>query len=397
MNLLIRQAIIIGSNSKKAQDVLINNGVIEKIADKIDQTASQVIEGEGLYISAGFVDLQGFSADPGFEEREDLNTFSKAAAKGGFTTCVVMPSTLPKVNNKAQVNYIVNKSKNLITNIVPAGNITAPDDDNNLAELYDMYLASAKVFTNDKKTIRETGLMSRALQYAKGFGGLIYSFPFDDSFLFDAYVNESANTMLLGLKGLAPHTETLILERDITLATYHDVKLHVINLSCKESVDIIRKAKAKGLKVTASVAAHQLYFSDDSLKTFNSNQKVLPPYRGESDRLALIEGLKDGTIDSIISDHRPENIERKKLELDYAAFGIASLETSFSTAFSVLENVITLEKLIALFTTNPAQILGEKITPIAENELANITVLVQKKKLCLTKKLLLPSLKTIPL
>jgi dihydroorotase len=386
MNLLIRQAIILGSDSKKAQDVLIKNGVIEKIADKIEQSATHTIEGEGLYISSGFVDLQGFSADPGFEEREDLHTFSKAAAKGGFSTCVVMPSTLPKVNNKAQVNYIVNKSKGLITNIIPSGSITAPDDENNLAELFDMYLAGAKVFTNDKKTIRETGLMSRALQYVKGFGGLVYSFPFDDSFLFDAYVNESANTMLLGLKGLAPHTETLILERDITLAAYHDVRLHVINLSCKESVDIIRKTKAKGLKITASVAAHQLFFNDESLKTFNSNQKVLPPYRGESDRLALIEGLKDGTIDSIISDHRPENIERKKLELDYAAFGIASLETTFSTAFTVLEKEMSIDKIVALFTSNPAQILGEKTTPIAEKELANITVFSTKEETFLEEK-----------
>lgn len=379
MNILIRQATILGGKQTKAQDVFVNEGIIEKIADYIDIQADVEISGEDLYLCAGFVDMQGFTADPGFEEREDLNTFSKAAALGGFTTCVVMPSTMPVVNNKAQVEYVINKSLALISNIIPAGNITAAGDDNNLSELYDMYLAGAKVFTNDKKTISETGLMSRALQYNKGIGGVIYSFPFDDSFLFDAYVNESADTMLLGLKGLPPHTETLILERDITLTKYHDVPLHVVNISSKESVEIIKKAKAEGLKITVSVAAHQLYFNDTALKTFDSNHKVLPPYRGESDRKALIKAVEEGIIDCIISDHRPQNIERKKLELDHAAFGISSLQTTFSTLVSAFEGKISAEKVYELLVTNPRMILGLETPKIVENTNAEITVFSLKE------------------
>lgn len=365
MNFYIKSATLIDSanalNGKKVF-VLIENGNISQISETALNVSAncQTIEMENLHISNGWFDLRNNLNDPGLEHKEDISSGCKAAAYGGFTSIASTSASNPVADNKSIVEYILNKSKNEIVNVFPLGCVSEKREGKNIAEMYDMHLAGAVAFSDNKKTIEDSGLLYRSLLYAKGFNATIMQFAEDKGIARDGKVNEGEVSTKLGLKGIPHLAEEVMIMRDIFIAEYVDAPIHFMAVSSAKSVDLIREAKKRGAKVTCDINAHQLFFTDEKLVEFDSNYKVKPPFRTQNDIDALINGLKDGTIDAICSDHTPQEVEAKVKEFDLADFGIIASETAFSSAHSVLKNHLSLNKIIDLFTANPRKIVGLK-------------------------------------
>lgn len=377
MKLLIKSAQIVCKGhplNGKITDILIENGVITSISNNIDSKDAEVFKSENLHVSLGWMDMRANFSDPGFEHREDLSSGIKAAAKGGYTAVALVPSTNPPVHSKSQVEYILKNTQGSVTQVFPMACISQNREGKDMSEMYDMKLAGAVAFTDDKRPIENAGLLLRALQYNKIFNGLVINFAEDKSISGDGKVNEGVTSTKLGLKGIPALAEELMIERDIYLAEYADAPLHFTCISAARSVAIIKKAQQKGLKITADVAAHNLYFDDSVLEMFDSNYKVKPPYRTQADIAALIEGIKDGSIAVICSDHTPLEIEMKDREFDHAGFGIIALQTAFATANAALKNKVKLEDWLETITRNPRKILGIEIPEIKEGAKANLTL-----------------------
>ncbi len=374
----IIKAKIIDSKSPfngKVKSILIENGVIRKIGDSIPAgKGDKVIEGKGLCVSGGWFDMKVNFREPGHEYKEDLMSGCKAAVAGGFTGVLLMPSVSPPVQSKSDIEFITTKTKDQPVSVHVAGALSQDLEGKDLTEMYDMFLAGSKAYTDDKHAVNDAGLMMRALLYSKNFGGLIISFPEDKHVAGKGMVNESAETIKLGLKGIPGIAEELMISRDLKLADYCDARIHFSGISTKESVQLIREAKKKGMKITAEVFAHHLVLDDSSLKEFNTNLKVKPPLRGRKDIDALIKGVADGTIDTISSDHSPEDVETKHTEFDHAAYGMIGLETCFAAANTALHKKVSLENIIECLVDKPRQILGLDIPEIKEGAAADLTV-----------------------
>ncbi|MFP5470188.1 MAG: dihydroorotase [Bacteroidia bacterium] len=377
MNILIKQATIVDKNSpynNSKKDILIKDGIITSIKDKISEKADHEISHPDLHVSIGWFDFRANFQDPGYEFKEDLHSGMEAAKKGGFTGVMLTSDTLPPVSNKSSVEYIVNKTKGNIVDVYPTGTVSHNLKGVDLSEMHDMKEAGAIAFSDSKQPVTDSGLMSRALLYAKNIDGFIMSFPLDKYLAGSAQVNESKNTTLLGLKGISNLAEELMVHRDLFLAKYHDTKIHIGPISCKESVELIKRAKKDGINVTCEVAIHNLIYTDEALNDFDSNFKLMPPLRSEDDRQALIQGLIDGTIDVISSDHTPEDTEHKDLEFDYANYGSTSLETFFGALNTLTKDLIPLDFLLTKFTVNPRSILQLDVPIVKEGFGANLTL-----------------------
>lgn len=376
MNTLIKKAKIIDSKSSfkgKTMDILMEDGVIKKITENISEKSDETIEEENLHVSIGWIDMFASFCDPGYEHKESLETGIAAAKFGGFTSVAITPDTTPVMSTKSQIEYVRNKASKLNYEIIPYGSISQNLDGENISEFYDMYTSGAKGFTDVFKPV-SSDLLSRALLYSKDSGGVILSFPSDKSLSKNGIMHEGIESTKLGLKGIPSLAEEIQIIRDLKLAEFNDSKIHFINVSTAEGVNAIREAKKKGIKVTAQVAASHLLLKDSSLSGFDSNHKVLPPFRTEQHISALIEGLKDGTIDCIVSSHIPQDIESKQVELSHAEFGIIGLETAFASARTATNGKIDLETLINKFTYTPREILGIELPKIQEGEKANLTL-----------------------
>ena len=373
MNLLIKSATIVDPNSpfdQKVADILIQNGTITKIASSITSDDT-VFDAQGKHVSPGFFDLNCNIGELGFETKETLETGTRAAAAGGFTGVALMPNTQPPVHSKAEVEYLCNRAKNTLVDVYPLGTISHKREGKDMSEMYDMYLSGAKAFTDGNRPVQDAGLMERALLYTKGFNALVFSYPEDTAIAGKAKVNEGEVSTMLGMKGIPSLAEELMIARDLYLAEYTDSRIHFSTISTYRSVDLIREAKAKGVEVTCDVAAHHLVLTDEELKGFDSQYKVKPPLRIQSDVDALIEGLKDGTIDAIVSQHTPHEIEFKDVEFEVAEFGIVGLQTAFSLA---LKAGLDINTIINKISVNPRKILGIDATNIAEGQKANLVV-----------------------
>jgi dihydroorotase len=248
---------------------------------------------------------------------------------------------------------------------------------NELAELYDMKITGAVAYSDGTHSIQQAGLMSRALLYAKGFGGLIMAFPEDDSIAADSKMNEGEVSTYLGMKGIPNLAESVMISRDLFLAEYNESPIHFSTISTEEGVDLIKKAKAKGIKVTCDVAAHNLVFTDEDVKGFDSNYKVSPPLRTKKDVKALIKGLKDGVIDAVVSQHTPQEIEFKQVEFQIAKNGIIAAQTVLPL---LLKAGLTVETIVEKLAINPRKVLGLDIPVIAEGEEANLVLFSPSKK-----------------
>ncbi|MFD1294319.1 dihydroorotase family protein [Lutibacter holmesii] len=374
MILLLKSATIIDKTSpfhQQIKDVLIENGKITKISDTIENTNNiKEINLKNLHISQGWFDTSVCFGEPGYEERETIENGLNTAAKSGFTAVAVNSNTFPIADNKATIQYIKNKSYGFATDLYPFGALTKGYESKDIAELFDMKNYGAIAFGDYKKPISNANLMKIALQYTQNFDGLVMSFPQDNSIAQNGLVNEEENSTKLGLKGIPALAEEMQIARDLFILEYTGGKLHIPTISTAKSVNLIKEAKKKGLNVSCSVAAHHLALTDSELKEFNSNTKVLPPLRTERDTEALINGVNEGVIDMITSDHNPIDIEHKKVEYRNAKFGTIGLES----LFGALNNILDTEVLIDCLTTKPKQVFNIESSSIQEGELANLTL-----------------------
>jgi len=375
MSLLIKGITIADANSEfngKTCDVRVEKGTIVEIGAALsNQKSETVFEGHGAILSPGFFDLNCVFGDPGLETKEDIQTGTAAAAAGGFTGIAIMPNTKPVVHSKGEVAYILNRAKGNLVDVHPIGAISQNLEGKELAEMFDMKQAGAVAFAEAGKAIADDGFMSRALQYALGFDGLLFTHPENKALVGKAQVNESATTILLGMKGIPALAEEMQVSRDIFLAQYHNAPIHISNISTSGSVALIKKAKKEGVKVTCDVAAHQLVFTEELLNDFDSNYKVKPPLRSKADNKALIAGLKEGTIDAISSQHRPYEIEFKNVEFEIANYGIIALQTVLPLLLQAgLDTALIVDKLAVA----PRRLLKLAVPQIKVGAAANFTV-----------------------
>ncbi len=373
MNILIKSAQIIDPNSsfhQQKKDILIQNGIIKKIDDSISiKEDCTEINLENLHVSNGWFDTSVSFGEPGYEDTETLANGLIVAGKSGFTDIAVQPDTQPINDQKSIVQFIKNYAINHPVNLHPIGALTQKSKGEEMAELFDMQQNGAIAFGDYKKSIN-ANLLKIALLYAQNFDGLIMSFPKEDSVAQQGVANEGVNATKLGLKGIPNLAEELQIARDLFLLEYTGGKLHIPTISTSKSVDLIRDAKRKGLAVSCSVAIHNLVLTDAELQEFDSVFKVNPPLRTEADRLALVKGVEDGTIDIITSDHCPINIEDKKVPFSDAKDGTIGLES----AFSVLATIFDKELIIKCIEENPKQIFGIEKTIIEEGEKAKLSL-----------------------
>lgn len=351
MNILLKSATIINSATPtihlKKRDIHIKNGIIEKIAQKIDKPAGcKELRLENLHVSIGWFDSSVSFGEPGFEERETLTNGLATAAKSGFTDIVLNTNTEPAPDSGSEISFFKEKSKGVACNLYPMGCLTMERSGERLAELFDMHQAKAVAFSDYKRSIANGNLLKIALQYGQNFDGLVLSFPQDTQVVGKGVMNEGEVSVNLGLKGIPNLAEELQLARDIYLLEYAGGKLHVPTISTANAVKLIAEAKKKGLDISCSVSIHHLFFTDEMLKEFDSNYKVTPPLRAKHDVKALLKGLQNGIIDFVTTDHKPVAIEDKRLEFDNAASGTIGLES----AFGALNQIMPAEDSISLLT-----------------------------------------------
>lgn len=384
MNILIKSATIIDPKSEfhnTTQDILIENGVILKIANTIDNSNNyQEISLENLYISQGWFDSSVCFGEPGYEERETIANGLKTAAASGFTSVALNANTNPVLDSNSDITFVKAKAANHAVSLLPIGALTVSSKGEDLAELFDMHSAGAVAFYDFKKPVSNPNLMKIALQYANNFDGLVFSFPQERKVSGHGVMNENVTSTTLGLKGIPALSEDLQVARDLFLLEYTGGKLHIPTISTATSVELVRQAKDKQLDVTCSVAIHNLYFTDEVLTDFNTHFKVLPPLRTQTDITALIEGLKDGTIDMVTSDHTPIDIEQKKIEFDHAAYGAIGLES----AFGALQTLFSTEDTIALLTQGKSR-FGIEHHPIQVGSKVNMTLFNPEKTYTFSK------------
>lgn len=377
MQLLIKNAVIIDPASKfngEKANIFIKKGKIERIGGQLKAEGVKEFDAKGACISPGWVDLGTQVGDPGYEHREDLRSAATAATAGGFTTLAILPNTDPAIHSKSEVLYLRNSSQRSLVEFLPIGAVSENCKGKDITEMYDMRAAGAVAFSDGKYPVQDSGLMMRALQYVQPFGGVIINHPSDDFLAHGGQVHEGSVSTSLGLRGVPSMAEELMVKRDIYLAEYTGSRLHLQNISTAGAVKLIREAKAKGLKVTASVAVMNLACDESAVQDFDSNFKVLPPLRSQSDIDALIDGLRDGTIDCVTSNHTPLETEAKDLEFFFADFGAIGLETAFALGWTALRGKVALENFIKKFTTGPRRVLGLPPVTIAEGEVANLTL-----------------------
>ncbi|PWT77279.1 MAG: dihydroorotase [Bacteroidetes bacterium] len=376
MKILIQQACILDTQSshhRAVKDILVEKGIIQEIGDRLSVDADQKIDGNGVFVSPGWVDVFSNFADPGYEFKETLETGAQAAAGGGYTDVFVIPNTKPPIDTKAQVEYIRQKTKSLPVNVWPIGAITKSLEGRELAEMYDMHSSGAVAFGDGILPIQSAGLLLKALQYVKSFNGVVMQIPDDKSIGANGLINEGIISTQLGLPGKPMMAEELIIARDIKLAGYTSSKIHFTGISSPRSLDYIRRAKDSGLEVTCSVTPYHLSFTDRDLVEYDTNLKVYPPLRTQTAVEALRQGVLDGTIDCIATHHLPHEFDSKVLEFEYAKFGMTGLETSYAVLKWVFTG-ITEERVVELLSTSARKIFSLANPKIEKGQRACLTL-----------------------
>lgn len=390
MDIIIRSARVIHPGSKhhnKVVDILISNGKVKKIAAKItDAPKAKEVRSKNLHVSLGWVDMNVNFYDPGYEQKETVESGCRAAAAGGFTHVCVMPVTAPVTQTKAQIDYLLNKSFDNIVSVHPVGALTHDLAGHDLADMYDMYTSGAVAFSDGLRPSPSAGMIERALLYVRAFDGLIMVHSEDKSISKNGVMNEGIVSTRLGLPGAPALAEEIAVSRDLYLLDYTQSKLHLLDVSVRGSVALIRAAKKKKLKLSASVNAYSVLLDESTVGQYDTNYKLNPHLRGKDDISALIKGIEDGTIDTITSQHNPQDEECKRLEFDKADYGMIGLETSYAVSNTALAGKVDATKMAELFSLNAREILGLPVSGIAEGEDADLTLFDPDIKWTFTEK-----------
>ena len=382
--LLLKGGRIIDPFSKKTfvGDLLVENGAISKIANSIPSRGKDfnIIDCKGLVVTHGFCDIHVHFREPGREDKENLSSGSFAALAGGFTQVCTMPNTDPVIDSPEHIYYIASKSKNLPIDIFPIGAVSKDSEGKHLTEMMLMKKNGAIAFTDDGIPIQNPQFMKLALTYAKMVDLPILNHAEDIYLRNDGVMNAGKTSSNLGLKGNTSLAEAIMVYRDLLLASSLDAKLHMLHVSTKEAVDLIKKFKSKN--ITSEVSPHHLYFSDEDIDAFNTNLKVGPPIRGKADRKKLIEAIKSGVIDCIATDHAPHTLEDKETTFNDAEFGMIGLESCFGVVNKVLvkDNGMSLKSLIEKLTVNPRKIMNIDRDLFEVGKKAQITIIDPNEK-----------------
>ncbi len=362
----------------KRADLLLEGNKIVKIAEKIRREADyKVIDAKGKTVLAGIIDIHVHLREPGFEGKEDIESGSKAAVAGGVTQVCCMPNTDPVCDNAVVIKYILSRAAEVnLCKVKPIGAITKGEKGEALAEIGKMAQAGAVAVSDDGRSVMNSLIMRLGMEYASGFNLKCLCHCEDINLVDGGVVNEGKNSTLTGLKSSPRAAEDIMIARDISLAESLGVPVHICHVSTYSGVDIIRSAKKRGVKVTAETCPHYFILTDDIITDFDTFTKVNPPVREEKDRLAIIEGLKDGTLDCIVTDHAPHSKKDKEVEYNLAAFGMSGIETSFALSYTYLvkSGIMSLSELSRLMSANPAKTLGLEGGEIAEGAVADLAI-----------------------
>jgi dihydroorotase len=325
----------------------------------------------------GLIDMHVHLREPGREDEETIESGSYAAAAGGFTAVCPMPNTQPPIDNRGLVEFIKKQSSRLLVDVFPIAAVTREQKGEELTEMADLIDAGAVGFSDDGRPVEKAGVLRRALEYAGMFGHPIIDHCEDRTLSECGVMNEGFVSALLGLRSIPPLSEEVAVARDLLIAEYTKGPLHIAHISTERAVRLIREAKKRGLRVTAETCPHYLVLTDEAVRSFDTNTKMNPPLRTAADQLALLDGLRDGTIDVIATDHAPHSIEEKETEYDAAAFGIVGLETAVGLIMTHLveKGILTVDEMIAKMSVNPRRILNIPEVRIQKGEQANLTVL----------------------
>lgn len=376
--MIIQNGNVVFKDTVEKKDIRIADGKIEKIAETIaPEKGEAVIDAAGLHVFPGLIDMHVHLREPGFEYKEDIESGSRAAVKGGFTQVCCMPNTQPVADNKVVISYIRHRGEEAgLCKIRPIGAITKGENGEQLADIGEMKKAGAVAISDDGKAVASSRLMRLAMEYASGFGMKCLCHCEDKELADGGVVNEGYNSTLAGLKGIPRAAEDVSIARELCLAESLGVPVHICHVSTYSGVRLIRDAKRAGVKVTAETCPHYFAATDDLITGFDTNTKVNPPIREERDRVAIIEGLKDGTLDAIVTDHAPHHANDKDVEYNLAAFGISGIETSFAFAITYLykAGALTLSEIADKMSRNPSDILNLGGGKIEEGGAADLTI-----------------------
>ncbi len=383
MKILLKNGRVIdpANGTDSETDVLIVDGIIEKMKSDISAGKDvQVHDLKGMIIAPGFMDMHVHLREPGFEHKERIESGTLSAAHGGFTAVCCMPNTNPAIDNASVVRDITMKAKQAnggLVDVFPIGAVTKSREGKELAPMMELAEAGAVAFSDDGAPVGDSEIMRRALEYASMLGMCIIQHAEESSLTKGGVMNEGFVSTSLGMAPIPPIAEDIMVARDVSLVEYVQARYHVAHVSTAGAVELVRSAKAKGLPVSCEVTPHHFTLTDEAVRSFDTNTKMNPPLRTRDDVEAMKEGLRNGTIDVIATDHAPHSYDEKQVEFLYAPFGIVGLETAIGLAFTELvhKGVLTIEQLIEKFSNNPRKILRLPAIKIAEGEKANLTIL----------------------
>ncbi len=359
------------------RDVLVEGGRIAAVGTGLSAPEAQVIDASGLYVFPGFVDLHVHLREPGREDEETIRTGTRAAAAGGFTSVCAMPNTTPVIDRATGINYLRSATqRDALVNVFPAAAVTVGQQGKEITEFGDLIRRGAVAFTDDGHCVADSEIMRRALEYTAMFDVPVLDHCEDPMLKRDGVIHEGRVSMMLGLRGIPAVSETVIVARDIALAEYVGGHVHIQHVSTRRSVELIREGKRRGVRVTAEVTPHHLALTEEACLTFDTNAKVAPPLRSEDDRQSLIEGLRDGTLDAIATDHAPHTDIEKDMVFTEAPFGTIGLEFAFAVCHGelVATDRMDLATLVEKMTVVPAAILRLNKGTLSVGADADITI-----------------------
>lgn len=385
MTILIKNGRLINpsENLDKVMDIFVEDGIIKEKAESIEKQADTVIDAAGCYVMPGLIDLHVHFRDPGLTYKEDIETGSKAAAKGGFTTVCCMPNTKPVVDNVETVKYIIEKGeKTGLTNVLPVGAVTKNMAGVEITDVEELKKAGICAISEDGKSVMNSGVYRKAMKNAAKANVPVLAHCEDINLVEGGVINLGDKSSELGVKGISNAVEDVIAMRDIMLAKETGATLHLCHCSTKDSVEMVKRAKEEGIKVTAEVCPHHFSMCSDDITSNDGNFKMNPPLRAREDMEALIKGLQDDIMDVISTDHAPHSAEEKAKDLEYAPFGIVGLETSVALTVTnlVKKGYLTPMQMAAKMSYNPAKVLGIPKGTLDEGKIADITIIDPDKE-----------------